>query len=279
MKGYTLIQVFLTFIIYAFLGWCLEVTFHLFKSKKFINRGFLNGPICPIYGVGAVMVLLFLGNLGNKFWVIFSGGAIFASLLELVTGYTLEKIFNTRWWDYSNNKFNIGGYISLSFTIIWGFVSVFMMYILQPIVNNIVNSIPRAFINPIAVLIFGVFILDLITTIRALVSFKAVLNEIEGLRGQLNSKLDIISKNIEERIDGTIESWDERLVIIKKEIVKLLPTEDVESIVNRFTNIREKLGKRQKRFMEIYPTLVPEEIKNKLKELMSDKNNKKNKNS
>ena len=121
--------------------------------------------------------------------------------------------------------------------------------------------------------------LDLITTIRALVSFKAVLNEIEGLRGQLNSKLDIISKNIEERIDGTIESWDERLVIIKKEIVKLLPTEDVESIVNRFTNIREKLGKRQKRFMEIYPTLVPEEIKNKLKELMSDKNNKKNKNS
>lgn len=279
MKGYTLIQVFLTFIIYAFLGWCLEVTFHLFKSKKFINRGFLNGPICPIYGVGAVMVLLFLGNLENKFWVIFSGGAIFASLLELVTGYTLEKIFNTRWWDYSNNKFNIGGYISLSFTIIWGFVSVFMMYILQPIVNNIVNSIPRAFINPIAVLIFGVFILDLITTIRALVSFKAVLNEIEGLRGQLNSKLDIISKNIEERIDGTIESWDERLVIIKKEIVKLLPTEDVESIVNRFTNIREKLGKRQKRFMEIYPTLVPEEIKNKLKELMSDKNNKKNKNS
>lgn len=268
MKGYTLAQIFITFIIYAVLGWCLEVTFHLFKSKKFINRGFLHGPLCPIYGVGAVMVLMFLGHLENNFWSIFIGGAVFASLLELVTGYALEKIFNTRWWDYSKKKFNIGGYISLDFSILWGFVSVFMMDLLQPRVNRMVTSIPSNLVDPIALFIFGIFMLDLVTTVRTLVSLRAVLNEINEAKEEWNYKINIIKDNLEDRWDSQLETWDEKLEFIKSEAESEWEDEDGDSLLERFSKIANGLEKRQKAFFDKYPTLISEETKSKLKNLI-----------
>ena len=108
------------FFIYALLGWCGEVAFAAVKEKHFVNRGFLNGPLCPIYGVGVVAIVGLGLIAGDNVFVLFVISAIVTSLIELVTGYVLKKLFRTRWWDYSDMPLNIGGYICLPFSLLWG---------------------------------------------------------------------------------------------------------------------------------------------------------------
>ena len=100
-----------SFFAYAFLGWCMEVSFAALTSGRFVNRGFLNGPVCPIYGCGAVIVLFCLEPLKDHLFWLFVGSVILTSALEWLTGFVLEKIFHERWWDYSDMPFNLGGYI------------------------------------------------------------------------------------------------------------------------------------------------------------------------
>ena len=109
------------FFIYSFLGWCTEVSYAALVTGKFVNRGFLNGPVCPVYGFGVVIVLSILVPLKGNLLVLFIGSVVLTSLLEWLTGFLLEKIFHQRWWDYSDQPFNIGGYICLRFSIAWGF--------------------------------------------------------------------------------------------------------------------------------------------------------------
>ncbi len=97
------------FIIYAFLGWWTEVAFQTVTKGKFINIGFLNGPVCPIYGFGMIILLYLLGSLTDKILLLFIGSVLFTSILEYITGFILEKVFNDKCWDYSDKPFNIKG--------------------------------------------------------------------------------------------------------------------------------------------------------------------------
>ncbi len=135
-------QFALFFFIYAFLGWCTEVAYAALETGAFVNRGFLNGPVCPIYGVGMCIVIScltpFLGNL----FLLFAAALILTTLLEWGTGFLMEKIFHERWWDYSDEPFNIGGYICLRFSIIWGLSCVFVMKLIHPIIAYAVVILP-----------------------------------------------------------------------------------------------------------------------------------------
>lgn len=266
MQGYTLAQTFITFLIYAFLGWGLEVGFHIFKSHKFINRGFLQGPLCPIYGVGAVLVLFFLGHLENNMISIFLGGAVFASILELITGYALKKIFNTRWWNYSHKRFNIGGYISLDFTIIWGFVSIFMMKVLQPRVAKIVERIPDNLVNTIAIIFLIIFLTDLATTVKSLVSFRTVLQELSEMRIELDERLEQrkLQKDIvmEQKKQEAIKEW-EASEKTWKEQSKVYEKKRLE----RLRSLNSRLETRHRSFLEEYPDICSDELREKLKNL------------
>lgn len=108
------------FSIYSFLGWCMEVVFCTVRTGKLVNRGFLNGPVCPIYGFGMVIVLAVLGRFSDNIALLFFGGMVLTSALELVGGWALKKFFHTTWWDYSEKPLNIGGYICLQFSLAWG---------------------------------------------------------------------------------------------------------------------------------------------------------------
>lgn len=119
--GYSIYELLWLFFIYAFFGWCIEVVFCGLNEGHFINRGFLNGPVCPIYGVGGVIVVLCLTPIKDNLFLLFVGSALLTSILELITGFALDKIFHARWWDYTDMPFNIGGYICLKFSIYWGF--------------------------------------------------------------------------------------------------------------------------------------------------------------
>lgn len=117
---FSLYEIFWYFVIYAVLGWVVEVCFCSINTGGFVNRGFLNGPVCPIYGFGMVAVLVCLWPLRHNIPVLYAGAVLLTSALELVTGWVLKKLFHTSWWDYSNMRFNLGGYICLRFSLVWG---------------------------------------------------------------------------------------------------------------------------------------------------------------
>ena len=140
---YSWFQILWYFYIYGFLGWCSEVAFAAVAHGKFVNRGFVNGPICSIYGFGVMSVLLVLGPLKSSFWLLFGGSVLFTSAIEYLTGWVLEKVFHDKWWDYSKRPLNIKGYVCLEFSVLWGLACVFVVDVFQPLVAKVVDLIPK----------------------------------------------------------------------------------------------------------------------------------------
>ena len=110
------------FIIYSFAGWVMESIFRSICEKKFINTGFLKGPFCPIYGIGAIIIYVFLSGFKDNIFLLFLMGFIVLSIWEYIVGVLLEKVFNTKYWDYSDHKFNFQGRVCLTNSIYWGFL-------------------------------------------------------------------------------------------------------------------------------------------------------------
>ena len=129
------------FWLYSFCGWIWESSYVSIRQKKLVNRGFVNGPLLTLYGTGAVMVYLILRPFEANVWALYFGGVIVATVLEYVTGVLMETIFHAHWWDYSNQKFNFQGKICLSSSIAWGFFTLGLFYILQPIAVKVVNLV------------------------------------------------------------------------------------------------------------------------------------------
>lgn len=127
-------QTLFIFFTYAILGWCLEVAFHALVTGKFINRGFLNGPWCPVYGFGASAVLACLLPLRGSVPLLFLGSLLVTSALEWLTGFVLEQLFHQRWWDYSDEPFNLNGYICLRFSLAWGLACLLVVDFIHPTV-------------------------------------------------------------------------------------------------------------------------------------------------
>ena len=130
------------FAFYSFAGWCVEVLYYFKNEHKFVNRGFLYGPFCPIYGCGAVSLVVFLDNYKNNVFVLFFLAVLLTSILEYFTGFILEKTFKTKWWDYTDDPFNIHGRVCLLYSLMWGAGEVIIIRIVHPILNDIVMSIP-----------------------------------------------------------------------------------------------------------------------------------------
>lgn len=141
--AYSFYELVWFFFLYSFAGWCGEVCVAAAARKKFINRGFVNSPCCPIYGIGAVTFAVFLPELRSSFFFLFLGGVILASLTELFTGMLLEKIFRKKWWDYSGHKFNFEGYICLQYSLLWGVLAVLLILFVNPLLSAVVCLIPR----------------------------------------------------------------------------------------------------------------------------------------
>ena len=151
---------FMLFMIYSFIGWILEIIYTYFKEKKIINRGFLIGPYCPIYGTGCILIILLLKRYLSDPIVLFVMAIVICSLLEYITSYVMEKIFKARWWDYSDNKFNINGRICLETLIPFGILGCIIMYVINPIISNLLLIIPPKVLVVLSVFIVILFILD-----------------------------------------------------------------------------------------------------------------------
>lgn len=187
------------FFIYAFLGWITEVVFATLKTGKFVNRGFLNGPVCPIYGVGIALCVLLLNPLADKWWLLILVGGALATFLELITGFVLDKLFKTKWWDYSKEPFNFKGYICLRFSILWGIAVLLAFKTLVPLTDKIIRAIPFKWWGASLLCLFWVIlIVDLITVIKQLKRLKENLNEISRIAEIIHKDSDFIGKRVSD---------------------------------------------------------------------------------
>lgn len=151
---------FLLFMIYAILGWCMEVTCKLIQYKRFINRGFLIGPYCPIYGYGAILITFLLKKYINDPIALFFMAIIICGTLEYLTSYFMEKIFKARWWDYSQKKFNINGRICLNTIIPFGLLGLFIMYVSNPFFISKIEMLPQMWLNILFWALLAIYIVD-----------------------------------------------------------------------------------------------------------------------
>lgn len=167
--GYELVWMFL---IYSFLGWCLEVIYAVFGRKKFVNRGFLNGILCPVYGFSMVFMLVFMQSLRGYWFYLFLGCMIIGTVTELITGLALEKIFHLRLWNYTGKRFQAGGYICFTAALTWGFLGFLVIEFINPFLLMVVRRIPG--IPGMILLIVTMVILaaDTVTTTAALLKIK-----------------------------------------------------------------------------------------------------------
>lgn len=186
------------FIIYAFLGWCSEVAFAAVNKGKFVNRGFLNGPVCPIYGVGMLIVVLCLWNLRDRPLLLFLGSALLTTALEFVTGFVLERFFHDKWWDYSDMPFNIKGYVCLKFTILWGLAASFIIGAIHRFIYMLIEKTPFVLGAILLAVFSAAFIADFTVTLTALVKLLKKLKAMAEAERALRAVSDKIGENISD---------------------------------------------------------------------------------
>lgn len=179
------LNLFLYFFIYSFGGWVCECIYCSIPAKKFINRGFLYGPYCPIYGFGALLVTLMLDEYLNNPILVFFLSMLLTSLLEYVTSYLMEKMFQKKWWDYSHYKFNINGRVCLLNSTLFGIMSLFVIYILHPEVSKLINLIPLHYQAGVSFILFALFAYDLFNTVKAQLRKNKDIAEIEDCLREL----------------------------------------------------------------------------------------------
>ena len=199
--GYTWVQMGWIVLIYSCLGWCCEVAFAALKTGKFVNRGFLNGPVCPIYGFGVLSVVLVLEPVKDNLLLLFFGSMVFTSLLEFIAGFAMERIFHDKWWDYSNNPFNIKGYICLEFSIIWGIACVLVVDIIHPIIMKLVNALPHTLGLWLMGALYVLLVTDAVLTLVELLKLPKRFKAMEELEAAITAVSDAMGENIYDSVE------------------------------------------------------------------------------
>ena len=167
------------FTAYSFLGWLCETIYCSLPKKQFVNRGFLNGPFCPIYGFGALIIIICLTRFRYYVFLLFIFSVILTSTLEYLTSYVMEKIFHAKWWDYSENKFNINGRVCLKNSLLFGLMSVFFMEFIHRGFSDFIHSIPTNIVETLAIIFIVYFVLDMTASIITAMKINIMLSEIK----------------------------------------------------------------------------------------------------
>lgn len=241
----TLENHFIWLMIYSFAGWLYETTICSIGQRRFVNRGFLNGPYCPIYGHGAVLVILVLGRLKNPV-VLFLAGAVLTCSLEYLTSYLMEKLFSARWWDYSKRKFNINGRVCLLGAVVFGAFSTVLILLIHPAVVRFTDMIPRFAMHIICAVLLVVLISDYVTTIVGLSGFHEKLMELSDF---LEQRLEQRAKSVSDRLHEIDMQRKENLADDCYALDTVQSSREIREV------IRKRLNLQQRRTVSAFPTL------------------------
>ncbi len=194
------------FFIYSFVGWCIEVCYSAIRRKQFINRGFVNSCLCPIYGFASVLFAIFLPELTAQPFFLFLGGALLATILEYATGMTLEKIFRRQLWDYSESKFNLNGYVCLPCSLLWGALAVVTMLFTNPLLCRLFALIPHTLTIILQWIGIGLLLLDFLTTAMAVLGMEITAKRL----AQLSEDIQQTSHFLENRLSAHVQKRMQR---------------------------------------------------------------------
>ena len=226
---------FMLFIIYSFMGWIMEIIVTLVEEHKLVNRGFLIGPYCPIYGHGCLLLYFLLRKYLSEPLILFFMAILICSILEYFTSYILEKIFNARWWDYSNRKFNINGRICLETMIPFGILGCLILYIVNPFFMKIISSIPNTILNILAIVLFIIYLTDNIISFIIIKGFKGEFKKAE------KDQTEEISKKVKKILNNK--------GILQRRLVNAFPHLKTtrEALQDLKKNIEDKIDKNNRR--------------------------------
>lgn len=200
MDSYNVYQLLWIFFVYSFIGWCGEAAMAAVHRHKFVNRGFVSGPICPVYGAGAAAVAVFLPELKDQLFFLFLGGMIVTTFVEYLTGRILELIFHRKWWDYSDQRFNLDGYVCLKNSVVWGICSVLMICFFDPLLCRLLVLIPRL-AGDILLWILGVLlVIDAVGSGVAVLGLKKKQSRITQITEELHKTSKLLENALTTRI-------------------------------------------------------------------------------
>jgi len=186
----TLSFIFLVIIFYSFAGWVMEVIYTFIVQRRFVNHGFLHGPLCPIYGAGAFLVLVVLKPFGGNIFLLGLMGMVSATALEYATSWVMEKLFHTRWWDYSQNKFNLNGRVCLQNSIAFGILSIVIIRFLQPQVVRLLSLVNSRTQDGLALAIFILAFVDCCFTLAVLLRLDKKIAQIKTFVDEIFQKAE-----------------------------------------------------------------------------------------
>ena len=243
---YTMVQWVAFFLIYCFIGWCYESTYVSIKHKRWVNRGFMRGPFLPLYGSGALVMLLVTIPFRDSLPLMFVAGAIGATALEYVTGVTMEALFKVRYWDYSKRRFHFQGHICLAATLAWGAFTILMTRFIHTPIEDFVLGLPQAVVSIVTTFVTGICVADFAVSFKTALDIRDVLVKLEEVREEmerLQKRMDVIIAfaedsreqavlNTYERLDELTDSLEARFAHIKdlREKLDVRITEEVKEI-------------------------------------------------
>lgn len=214
MFSYSFVQWLFFFYFYCFFGWCFESAYVSIRSKKLINRGFARGPYLPLYGSGAIILLVVSKPFADNIFLVYISGAIGATVLEYFTGVVMEALFKVRYWDYSNQKFQYKGHICLSSTIAWGFLTILMTGYVHSYVERIVYMIPDQVLTEITFTITAIFFADFSLSFKAAMDLRDVLVKLEAAKLELShikKRMDVLIAVANDEISNKAAGVSNRL--------------------------------------------------------------------
>lgn len=242
----------LLFLFYAVLGWCMEVVVSLVYRHKFINRGFMIGPYCPIYGVGVLFITIFLSRYRNDLGVFLIMTMFSCTLLEYVTGYIMEKLFHARWWDYSDKRFNLNGRVCLDTMIPFGLLGVTVVYVLNPIVMKGIMAVPFVVRKIVSIFLALVFICDLIVSSK-------VMSEMKHVKYKNKDNTEEITKKVKKALNEKnfftkrlVDAFpDFTLLFTKTKDVFMKTKNEIKQKQKEIKYIKKKLHKEEKKLKKL----------------------------
>lgn len=254
MYSYTMAQWLFFFYFYCFFGWCFESSYVSLKKRHLVNRGFMRGPFLPLYGSGAIMMLIVSMPFQHNLVLTYIAGCVGATALEYVTGVTMEALFKVRYWDYSNQKFNFQGQICLGSTLAWGGLTILMTRVVHKPIEQMVLDIPAGILSAVTFVLTIYIVADFTLSFKAAIDLRDILMKMEAAR----EELERIQKRLDVIIAVSNEEWEAK--VREHNMRKQERSEKADELI---AGIEERLGSLKERIqsgVSSYPDSIKEEI-------------------
>lgn len=266
--GYTLYELLWFFFIYSVIGWAIETVYESVHQRKLVNRGFLNGFYCPIYGFGMLGILFALSGFFGRPLLLFLGGMAFATTLEYFTGWLMETVFGSRWWDYSENRFNIKGRICLFTSVVWGTLCMVFIEFIHPGISRVINQLDYETGRIVLMMIYTIGIIDFTVSLNAAIRLSSRIKALAGLKDRMLAFV-LQSAPLEEaefikrkfrtsKIGEILADTAERLKNMAAETVvhnRSGLQQRLEAVREKYEQIIGRIGLNERRFFRAFPKL------------------------